>query len=56
MDRIFEPSFTTRTRGTGLGLPIVQRIVEEHGGTVSTRREQGQTFFEIELPVDGPPV
>jgi two-component system nitrogen regulation sensor histidine kinase NtrY len=33
--RLFEPYVTTRAEGTGLGLPIVKKIIEEHGGTLA---------------------
>ena len=33
--RLFEPYVTTRSEGTGLGLPIVKKIIEEHGGTLA---------------------
>lgn len=51
-DRAFEPFFTTRVRGTGLGLPIVRRTVELHGGTVTLEcPPQGGTIVHIEIPV-----
>lgn len=51
LDRMFEPFFTTKHHGTGLGLPITQRIVHEHDGhiTVSSVPNRGTTF-SILLP------
>ncbi|MDR3248956.1 MAG: HAMP domain-containing protein [Treponema sp.] len=49
---IFTPYFTTKETGTGLGLPIVERIVNDHGGSIwfNSAEEMGTTFF-IDLPV-----
>jgi signal transduction histidine kinase len=52
LQRLFEPFFTTKTNGTGLGLTITQRIVEEHKGkiTVESSLNQGTTF-KVALPL-----
>lgn len=49
--RIFDPYFSTKKSGTGLGLPTVRRVVEEHGGTLTFSSEIGKgTQFELRLP------
>lgn len=51
LPQLFEPFFTTKQNGTGLGLPIIQRIVREHQGDISVRSELNQgTTFSILLP------
>jgi signal transduction histidine kinase len=52
MKSLFIPFFTTKERGTGLGLPISQRIVENHGGFIEVRsRAGGGATFIVVLPV-----
>jgi signal transduction histidine kinase len=52
LPRVFHPFFTRRPGGTGLGLPIVQRIVDEHGGTVSAGNHPGGgALIRVELPI-----
>jgi len=52
IEQMFDPFFTTKEKGIGLGLPIVHRIIEEHGGNISvvSEPEIGSTF-SVELPL-----
>ncbi len=48
---IFEPFFSTKSEGSGIGLALVHRIVQEHGGDIDVRSSSGQgTTFTITLP------
>jgi nitrogen fixation/metabolism regulation signal transduction histidine kinase len=50
--QVFTPYYTTKASGTGLGLPIVERIVNDHGGSIwfNTAEGMGTTFF-VDLPI-----
>ncbi len=53
--RIFEPFVSTKDTGTGLGLTICKRIIEEHGGSISaTNRAEGGALFTVRLPIGSP--
>ena len=51
-EQIFNPFFTTKPGGVGLGLPIAAKIVDEHGGRLEVRSEPGQgAAFVVQLPL-----
>jgi signal transduction histidine kinase len=52
LDRVFNPFFSTKEGGTGLGLALTQKIVEDHGGSIDVRSTPGVgTSFRIVLPL-----
>jgi two-component system sensor histidine kinase HydH len=52
MHNIFNPYYTTKPRGTGLGLPITNRIIQSHKGKIELRnRDEGGALFTIKLPL-----
>jgi two-component system sensor kinase FixL len=53
LEKIFTPFFTTKSRGTGLGLPTAKRLVEAHRGSIDVRcPETGGTTVTVQLPVN----
>jgi two-component system, NtrC family, sensor histidine kinase HydH len=56
MEQIFNPFFTTKPAGVGLGLAIVSKIVDEHGGKIAVESQPGKgSIFCVSLPMDRPP-
>ncbi|NMO20233.1 GAF domain-containing protein [Pyxidicoccus fallax] len=56
LHRVFEPFFTTKAQGTGLGLAVVKRILEEHRGEIAVDSIPGRgTTFTFRLPLSQPP-
>jgi two-component system sensor histidine kinase HydH len=52
LESIFNPFFTTKSYGVGLGLAIVSKIVDEHGGSISVESVQGEgTVMRVFLPL-----
>ncbi|MHB8757541.1 MAG: ATP-binding protein, partial [Bacillota bacterium] len=49
--RIFDPFYTTKPTGTGLGLAVAHRIVDAHGGFIEVESGRQGTTFRVSLPV-----
>ncbi len=54
-DKIFDPYFTTKAAGTGMGLAICEKIVRQHHGHLALGPPASGTTFEVTLPVDSSP-
>jgi len=51
LKKIFTPFFTTKQTGTGIGLPIVHRIIQDHGGTIEVKSQAGKgATFAVQFP------
>jgi signal transduction histidine kinase len=51
IDKIFEPFYTTKSGGSGIGLTLAQHIVQEHHGSISVQSDEDGTTFTVRIPV-----
>lgn len=50
IDRIFEPRFTTKKNGEGMGLAIAKKIIDKYGGKIEMKRDNNWTVFTVHVP------
>ena len=54
MGKLFQPLFTTKSKGQGFGLPVCKRIVEAHGGKITVESKVGKgSTFTVKIPLAG---
>jgi two-component system nitrogen regulation sensor histidine kinase GlnL len=51
-DRVFDPYFTTKRDGTGMGLALCDKIISQHNGNLEYQRVAGRTIFDFKLPAE----
>ncbi|MGE3467249.1 MAG: sensor histidine kinase [Pyrinomonadaceae bacterium] len=52
LSKIFDPFYTTKDKGVGLGLSIAHKIASQHGGHLTAKRTKGLTTFALTIPLD----
>lgn len=57
LHNVFQPFYTTKAHGIGLGLPITRRLIEDHGGQISIKSQLGYgATVSVRLPLHGSPL
>jgi signal transduction histidine kinase len=52
-NQVFSPFFSTKKRGSGLGLSFARQVMNLHGGEISVSSEKGKTIFSLSFPDNG---